>query len=130
MAPEYVMRGSVSPKIDIFSFGVLVLETVTRRRNCSSSNHCNVNLLSDVSELTCMLRLRLFPQHLNIRMFRPSCLKLVSSEKLKLILTICVTGLGSLDNRDNTTNAARITGWTCSKPGVALHPRRLAVRPA
>nr|CAB3458212.1 unnamed protein product [Digitaria exilis] len=48
MAPEYVMRGSVSPKIDIFSFGVLVLETVTKRSNCSSGNHYNLNLLSDV----------------------------------------------------------------------------------
>jgi serine/threonine protein kinase len=51
MAPEYVRRGSVSPKIDIFSFGVLVLEIVTKRSNCSSDEHGTVNLLSDVSEL-------------------------------------------------------------------------------
>ncbi|XP_062189485.1 cysteine-rich receptor-like protein kinase 44 isoform X2 [Phragmites australis] len=48
MAPEYVVHGSVSPKIDIFSFGVLVLEIVTRRSNCSSDDHSTVNLLSDV----------------------------------------------------------------------------------
>uniref|UniRef100_A0A453A1A9 non-specific serine/threonine protein kinase n=1 Tax=Aegilops tauschii subsp. strangulata TaxID=200361 RepID=A0A453A1A9_AEGTS len=36
MAPEYAIHGSVSPKIDIFSFGVLVFEIITRRRNCSS----------------------------------------------------------------------------------------------
>ncbi|CAN6168299.1 unnamed protein product [Urochloa humidicola] len=48
MAPEYAWGGSVSPKIDIFSFGVLVLEIVTRRSNCSSDNHSTVNLLSDV----------------------------------------------------------------------------------
>jgi len=48
MAPEYAWRGSVSPKIDIFSFGVLVLEIVTRRSNCSSDDHSTVNLLTDV----------------------------------------------------------------------------------
>ncbi|KAK3125263.1 hypothetical protein QOZ80_7BG0602480 [Eleusine coracana subsp. coracana] len=48
MAPEYAMHGRVSPKIDIFSFGVLVLEIVTRRSNCSSDDYSAVNLLSDV----------------------------------------------------------------------------------
>ena len=49
MAPEYAMHGSVSPKIDVFSFGVLALEIVTRRSNCPSDDHSPVNLLSDVS---------------------------------------------------------------------------------
>ncbi|XP_066390933.1 cysteine-rich receptor-like protein kinase 6 isoform X1 [Miscanthus floridulus] len=48
MAPEYVFHRRVSPKIDIFSFGVLVLEIVTRRSNCSSDDHSTVNLLSNV----------------------------------------------------------------------------------
>jgi serine/threonine protein kinase len=51
MAPEYAIHGNVSPKIDIFSFGVLALEIVTKRRNCGSDD-CDtdtVNLLSDVS---------------------------------------------------------------------------------
>uniref|UniRef100_A0ACD5U723 Uncharacterized protein n=1 Tax=Avena sativa TaxID=4498 RepID=A0ACD5U723_AVESA len=47
MAPEAVL-GRVSPKIDIYSFGVLVLEIVTRRRNSSSGDRDTVNLLSDV----------------------------------------------------------------------------------
>lgn len=33
MAPEYVMHGRYSAKSDVFSFGVLVLEIVTGRRN-------------------------------------------------------------------------------------------------
>jgi serine/threonine protein kinase len=33
MAPEYVMRGNYSVKSDIFSFGVMVLEIVTGRKN-------------------------------------------------------------------------------------------------
>lgn len=48
MAPEYAMHGNVSPKIDIFSLGVLALEIVTRRINCSSNDQGTVNLLSDV----------------------------------------------------------------------------------
>ncbi|KAM3385146.1 hypothetical protein ACQJBY_009225 [Aegilops geniculata] len=48
MAPEYAIHGRVSPKIDIFSFGVLVLEIVTRRRNSSSDDRDEVNLISDV----------------------------------------------------------------------------------
>ncbi|XBJ00650.1 hypothetical protein VPH35_020504 [Triticum aestivum] len=49
MAPEYAIFGNVSPKIDIFSFGVLILEIVTRRKNNSSDDFNNtVNLLSDV----------------------------------------------------------------------------------
>ncbi|EEC82197.1 hypothetical protein OsI_26339 [Oryza sativa Indica Group] len=48
MAPEYVADGNVSTKIDIFSFGVLVLEIVIRRRNSDSGDHDNVNLLTDV----------------------------------------------------------------------------------
>ncbi|CAN6344829.1 unnamed protein product [Urochloa humidicola] len=38
MAPEYAMRGLYSTKSDVFSFGVLVLEIVTGRRNGGSYN--------------------------------------------------------------------------------------------
>ncbi|GLJ19735.1 hypothetical protein SUGI_0357420 [Cryptomeria japonica] len=33
MAPEYVMRGKLSVKVDVYSFGVLVLEIVTGRKS-------------------------------------------------------------------------------------------------
>ncbi|XP_064999493.1 cysteine-rich receptor-like protein kinase 10 [Musa acuminata AAA Group] len=38
MAPEYVMRGKFSIKSDVFSFGVLVLEILTGRKNNDSHN--------------------------------------------------------------------------------------------
>ncbi|CAM0870584.1 unnamed protein product [Alopecurus aequalis] len=44
--PEYVSHRRVSPKIDIFSYGVLILQIVTRRRECWSDEH--VNLLTEV----------------------------------------------------------------------------------
>jgi serine/threonine protein kinase len=36
MAPEYVTRGDYSVKSDAFSFGVIVLEIVTGRKNNDS----------------------------------------------------------------------------------------------
>lgn len=33
MSPEYAMEGTFSAKSDVFSFGVLVLEIVSGRRN-------------------------------------------------------------------------------------------------
>ncbi|CAL4903522.1 unnamed protein product [Urochloa decumbens] len=51
MAPEYAMRGQYSIKSDVFSFGVLVLEIVTGRRNGGvyNSEH-DVDLLNLVWE--------------------------------------------------------------------------------
>ncbi|KAF3773386.1 Activin receptor type-2B [Nymphaea thermarum] len=37
MAPEYLLEGKVSVKIDVFSFGVLLLEIISGRRRFSSS---------------------------------------------------------------------------------------------
>ncbi|KAK7391014.1 hypothetical protein VNO78_19292 [Psophocarpus tetragonolobus] len=47
MSPEYAMRGQFSVKSDVFSFGVLVLEIVSGRKNTDfyQSNHAN-DLLS------------------------------------------------------------------------------------
>ncbi|KAK2995333.1 hypothetical protein RJ640_001855 [Escallonia rubra] len=46
MAPEYAMEGNFSVKSDVFSFGVLVLEIVSGRRNSSFYHHDRlVNLI-------------------------------------------------------------------------------------
>ncbi|KAL1537402.1 non-specific serine/threonine protein kinase [Salvia divinorum] len=46
MAPEYAMRGQYSFKSDVFSFGVLVLEIVSGRRNaCIQKGKMNVEEL-------------------------------------------------------------------------------------
>uniref|UniRef100_A0A453E647 Protein kinase domain-containing protein n=1 Tax=Aegilops tauschii subsp. strangulata TaxID=200361 RepID=A0A453E647_AEGTS len=51
MAPEYAVRGQLSVKSDVFSFGVLMLEVVTgRRSSCSWNFDESVNLLSLVWE--------------------------------------------------------------------------------
>jgi len=43
MSPEYAMRGQFSMKSDVFSFGVLVLEIVSGKKNTDfyQSNHAD-----------------------------------------------------------------------------------------
>jgi len=54
MSPEYAMLGQFSEKSDVFSFGVIVLEIITGKRNINSyeSHHVAENLISYVSMLS------------------------------------------------------------------------------
>lgn len=38
MAPEYAMRGYLTDKADVYSFGIVVLEIVSGRNNTSYHN--------------------------------------------------------------------------------------------
>ncbi|KAF3971177.1 hypothetical protein CMV_005199 [Castanea mollissima] len=42
MAPEYVVRGKLTEKADVYSFGVLILEVVCGKRNSSFSENSSV----------------------------------------------------------------------------------------
>ncbi|KAM3714400.1 hypothetical protein ACJW30_01G331400 [Castanea mollissima] len=42
MAPEYVIRGKLTEKVDVYSFGVLILEVVCGKRNSSFSENSSV----------------------------------------------------------------------------------------
>ncbi|XP_076959409.1 cysteine-rich receptor-like protein kinase 25 [Bidens hawaiensis] len=48
MAPEYVMHGRFSVKLDVFSFGVLMIEVITGRKNQSFQHENGVDLLTHV----------------------------------------------------------------------------------
>lgn len=50
MSPEYALRGIVSTKTDVFSFGVLLLEIVSGKKNnsCYDTEH-PLNLIGLVS---------------------------------------------------------------------------------
>ncbi|GJN32665.1 hypothetical protein PR202_gb21185 [Eleusine coracana subsp. coracana] len=47
MSPEYAMDGVFSVKSDVFSFGVLVLEIVSGRKNRGITEYCNCNADTD-----------------------------------------------------------------------------------
>ena len=50
MSPEYAMEGLFSEKSDVFSFGVLLLEIISGRKNSSFRNHeLSLSLLGYVS---------------------------------------------------------------------------------
>lgn len=52
MAPEYVMHGQFSFKTDVYSFGVLVLEIISGKKNsCFSDEDSMEGLLTFVSIL-------------------------------------------------------------------------------
>ncbi|XBH93924.1 hypothetical protein VPH35_084775 [Triticum aestivum] len=102
MAPEYAIHGRVSPKIDIFSYGVLVLQIVTRRRECWSADGNTVNLLTEGSQ--------------------------VSINRLKLNNKL--TGMESLEKGNNLANDGPSTRSTYSKPTAAMCARRADVCPS
>ena len=53
MSPEYALDGVFSVKSDVFSFGVLVLEILSGRRNTGVFKTGTLNLLAYVSCANC-----------------------------------------------------------------------------
>ena len=53
MSPEYAMHGHITVKIDIYSFGVLLLEIISGKKNATfyASNYAE-NLITYVSIFT------------------------------------------------------------------------------
>lgn len=51
MAPEYALEGKFSEKSDVFSFGVLMLEITTGKRNKGFYQDGSLNLLGHVSQI-------------------------------------------------------------------------------
>lgn len=47
MAPEYAMRGQLTEKADVFSFGVVVLEVVSARKSLDSTRPLEDQYLLD-----------------------------------------------------------------------------------
>ncbi|KAK1301940.1 Cysteine-rich receptor-like protein kinase 1 [Acorus calamus] len=47
MAPEYIALGQLTEKADVYSFGVLLLEIISGKKNCRSiTSHCSEILLT------------------------------------------------------------------------------------
>ena len=63
MSPEYAMKGIVSMKVDVFSFGVLLLEIISGKKN-NSFHHSGqqMSLIGYVSKFlsNCILFIVMF----------------------------------------------------------------------
>ena len=109
MAPESAMRGHYSIKSDVFSFGVLILEIVTGRRNGGwYSTDESADLLSLVSA---SLRKTLRPSY-NIE-----------------AIWISNAGMGALDDGNGYGDHGYILEHSCStRPDGEVHPHRAPLR--
>jgi len=98
LAPEYAVRGQVTKKSDIYSFGVVLLEIVTGRCNHNSRlPHGDQFLLERVSAvILCKPTLQF------------EVLSLVSFPMLKLSFRAC------LEHRDFMTS----TGYRLTRPNI------------
>jgi serine/threonine protein kinase len=78
MAPEYVVLGHMSVKLDVYSFGVLVLEIVTGRKNTEMFE-------SAVDESTTLLSFVSLP----INHHLPKCNKIMGTQLMLVTLLYC-----------------------------------------
>lgn len=116
MAPEYAMRGHYSIKSDVFSFGVLILEIVTgRKNNVSYDSEQSVDLLSLVSTSGEISYYKLYTQVMcciNIRTF--------TYQKN--------AGVGTLVGRNSCRACRFIHGGALSwRPDLEVRPHRTPV---
>ena len=60
MSPEYAIEGIFSIKSDVFSFGVLLLEIVSGKKNTGFYQTASLNLLGYVRKKSCWFSLSSF----------------------------------------------------------------------
>ena len=51
IAPEYLYRGEISTKSDIYSLGLLIMETTTGEKNCPGKEPSAVQFIKNVREI-------------------------------------------------------------------------------
>lgn len=56
MSPEYAMQGLFSDKSDVFSFGVLILEIISGKKNNSYYDDVSVTLIGHVNAMLWQLQ--------------------------------------------------------------------------
>jgi serine/threonine protein kinase len=115
MAPEYAMHGKYSVKSDAFSFGVMVLEIVTGRKNidCYNSQQSK-DLLTTVHLLQIVI--------VNI------CIR--CCDLAYVMAAVNDADMGALDVRDSVGyDGPVLEKQLFGKRSVEMHPHRAYVRP-
>ncbi|KAJ9135750.1 hypothetical protein P3X46_032899 [Hevea brasiliensis] len=115
MAPEYVMRGHLSVKADIFSFGVVVLELISGQRNSTFSQSVEAQNLLDWAY-------KLHKKDRSLELMDPTLTSSADNGQVKMCIHIgllCVQGDPQL-----RPNMRRVVIMLSKKPGNLEEPTR------
>ncbi|KAH9623155.1 hypothetical protein KSS87_011009 [Heliosperma pusillum] len=115
MAPEYVMHGHLSVKADVFSFGVLMLELISGRRNSSHSLSLDDQNLLDWAY-------KLFKRSKTLEVLDPTIASTAIAEQVALCVQI---GLLCTQSDPSLRPAMRrVIGLLSKKPTSLEEPSR------
>ncbi|RAL37233.1 hypothetical protein DM860_004155 [Cuscuta australis] len=123
MSPEYALRGIVSTKIDVFSFGVLVLEIVSGKKN-NSSYHLEypLNLIG--------LAWELWRERKALKLLDPSLGGSCLEEESAAAAVLRVIQVGLLCVQDDTKDRPSMSTVVSILGNESAEPLALPKRPA
>ncbi|KAL9680284.1 hypothetical protein QQ045_018162 [Rhodiola kirilowii] len=115
MAPEYVMHGKLSTKADVFSFGVLVLELISGKKNSTFNlSHDSQNLIEWAWHL--------FKSNKSLDIMDPLIASSANMEQVSICIHIgllCVQG-----DPNRRPSMSRVMVMLLKKPGSLEDPER------
>ncbi|XP_022726698.1 putative receptor-like protein kinase At4g00960 [Durio zibethinus] len=118
MAPEYVMRGHLSVKADVFSFGVLVLELISGQRNSSFNSNVDAQNLLDWAY-------KLYKKGKGLEIMDPALALSAASEQVAMCIQIGL--LCTQSDPQLRPDMRRVVVLLSKKPGSLEEPTRPGV---
>ncbi|XP_044967599.1 probable LRR receptor-like serine/threonine-protein kinase At1g56140 [Hordeum vulgare subsp. vulgare] len=114
LAPEYAMRGHMTEKIDVFAFGVVVLETLAGRPNYSTEDENKIYIFEWVWEL--------YENNHPLDMVDPRLEEFDSEEVLRAIKVALLCTQGSPHQRPSMSRVVAMLTGDVEAPDVVTKP--------
>ncbi|KAM3389032.1 hypothetical protein ACQJBY_011272 [Aegilops geniculata] len=114
LAPEYAMRGHMTEKIDVFAFGVVVLETLAGRPNYSTEDENKVYIFEWVWEL--------YENNHPLDMVDQRLEEFDSEEALRAIKVALLCTQGSPHQRPSMSRVVAMLAGDVEAPDVVTKP--------
>ncbi|XP_044967602.1 probable LRR receptor-like serine/threonine-protein kinase At1g56130 isoform X1 [Hordeum vulgare subsp. vulgare] len=114
LAPEYAMRGHMTEKIDVFAFGVVVLETLAGRPNYSTKDENKVYIFEWVWEL--------YEDNQPLDVLDPRLEEFDSEEVLRAIKVALLCTQGSPHQRPSMSRVVAMLTGDVEAPDVVTKP--------
>ncbi|XP_071682406.1 probable LRR receptor-like serine/threonine-protein kinase At1g56140 [Lolium perenne] len=114
LAPEYAMRGHMTEKVDVFAFGVVVLETLAGRPNYYTKDEDKVYIFEWVWEL--------YEDNCPLEMLDPRLEEFNSEEVLRAIKVALVCTQGSPHQRPPMSRVVAMLTGDVEAPDVVAKP--------